>query len=124
MIVLPDISDLLDAPFRMYGRDSECGISCMGVVLEVVRRMGFVVTDPKSDLSPDDEWEEVKGDLEPGDVFGFAAERVSDKVGHVGVYLGWGLLLHATPGKGTHVSGWASLPRPAIMFLRARNKRD
>lgn len=40
-----DISDLLNVPYKEYGRSKEEGFDCYGLAIEVYRRMGYSLPD-------------------------------------------------------------------------------
>ncbi len=117
---LPDISDLIGTPYGYFGRDVGA-LSCMGLIIEVYRRAGIIMSDPV--MEPDKaetEWIEVTGDWEPGDVLGMESE-VPGLEGHGVFYLGAGIVVHSTPRNGVEITTVANLPRRILTAYRYAN---
>lgn len=89
--------DLLGKPWRKDGRGPDA-FDCVGLLLEISRRLGSALPDYKSDLHElalalCGAWERVT-DPQPGD--GILIRSV-DPDWHIGVVCGAGYMLHARP---------------------------
>jgi len=105
-------SDLIDKPFCEYGDGPDC-YNCWGLVKEVYRRFNMPLPDIKSISSTlcveinnivneqknSPSWEMLKKPEVPCVVT--LRGNYSDKVNHLGVYIGYGKFLHTSIG---HVS--------------------
>lgn len=120
--------DLLNIPFRKFGRDKN-GYDCYGVVMECCRRAGTPLKDLYGDIV--DLPAEKLNDYISG---GLNLRRISGpKTGavvlsiykgniHVGYIVERGLVLHATIDRGVKISPLAAL-RP-IAFYEVINESD
>jgi len=108
-----DPATILEAPFKLHGRDPATGVDCHYVVQEFHRQEGRHVFDPlefglRSTSVAEviaklpDEWEEVMPTFERGDVIVFRNQGTD--VPHCGVYLGNHEVIHATRNLGVIVS--------------------
>ena len=106
-VEIPDHSDLVGLPFVWFGRDArrDGGLSCMGVFLEMQRRMGRNVLDPMKypDLASE-QWDFFeRGPWILGDGLLFAHDG-KEMGSHIAFYLGDTRIIHAVEHKGTMVS--------------------
>ena len=125
-------SDLLGTPFRLWGRGKD-GIDCLGVVIEIHRRLGNDIPDPLIELHTAfnetevltackaGPWCEVVGGYEIGDVpiFRDNAGRI-----HVGVLVTNSHMLHATETHGVIVSPLHSRAQSIQKVYRFDAKAD
>jgi hypothetical protein len=105
-MICPDISDLIGAK------------SCMDLILQVYERAGITLSDPN--LVPDQaeqEWIEVRGKWEPGDVLDVEG-YTPDYGGHGVLYLGWGLIFHWTEADGVQILPMKDLRRKVVAAYR------
>lgn len=92
----PLISDLIGCKYSEQGETREQGFSCLGLALEVYRRTGRPMRDPRleevvlEECGP--EWPNLAL-VTYGDAF----------ADHCAVYLGYGLVIHSAPGVGVEV---------------------
>ena len=101
---VPDISDLLGKPCDPYGVR---GISCVGLVLEIYKRAGVILSDPYEDPDgAEKEWREV-AQPEPGDLLGCLS---ADGVTHYALFLGSNEYVHANESSGVCVVTESDLP--------------
>jgi len=120
--MMPDYTDLIGAPFIMYGRsvEKDGGISCQGLMLEMHRRVGHDPVDPLEDSdAAEAQWEVVEGPPQPLDVLGMQVGK-TDLAGHVGVMVEDGMVLHATQDAGTVLQPYAGMAHRVLVIYRWR----
>jgi cell wall-associated NlpC family hydrolase len=108
-----DITDLIGKPFRMLARGPDA-FDCMGLVIEIFKRAGIEIPDPVEDPEgAEARWVELDpGSLwDPFTVIGFAK---TEFVGHVGLYLGWGLVIHARENRGIEIMPLSKFPERIV----------
>lgn len=93
-------SDLVGKPFVNDGRGPDA-YDCVGLLLEMQRRLGHVGADYASDVGAvsaiaEADWERV-GVAQPGDAI---LLRSSDPKWHVAVVIGPGRMIHSHPAAG------------------------
>ena len=120
--------DLLNIPFKKFGRDKS-GFDCYGVVMECCKRAGTPLRDLYGDivdLPADGVNDYISGGLNVREI---AAPKVGCLVYsiyhgnvHVGYIVDRGIVLHATIDKGVKLSPLAAL-RP-IAFYEVINESD
>lgn len=100
---MTDVSDLLGVRFKPRGRSREEGFDCYGLAIEVERRAGIVLHDVYYDSVVGDGTKRTRDFVEKG-----LCEKIdapepnclvsirSARGSHCGVYLGDGLVVHAT----------------------------
>ena len=109
---VPYVGDLIGIPYEFLDRAKDGKaetVDCMGVVLEIYRRAGMEKTDPfAEDADPEAasrEWVPVNPDPAtwlPLTVLQLTKEGEPDGLAnHMAVYLGAGLVIHATEDRGT-----------------------
>ena len=95
-------ADLLSIPWKPGGRDRD-GIDCVGLFLEMQRRMGRTVPAYGSDEGvlaiARESWERVE-DPQPGDA---VLLRSSKPAWHIGTVTKRGVMIHAKEGAGVVV---------------------
>lgn len=118
--------DLLGVPFSWGGRDPATGLDCLGLVIEVYRRLGLrgIIPDPQGAWKrvrqgqdyigeglKESGWRKVpNSEIEAGALVILDAHG-SKNADHVGIYLGAGKLLHAATEVGVQV-----IPLDALLF--------
>lgn len=99
---------LIGTPWHLQGRLPGVGIDCVGVMFCAFQSAGVKLRDFASytqypDVSLlvnklDEQMDEVRDDLWLGDVLAFAMPGTREsKLGHVGIYVGDGRMVHITP---------------------------
>lgn len=87
-----------------YGGHSRGGTDCSGMVMEVFKASVGILLPRNSR----EQMESCKGverkQLEPGDLVFFANNLRTGHIGHVGLYVGDGKIIHATSSRGVIVS--------------------
>ena len=103
-----DVSDLIGVPFKVHGRSKEEGFDCYGLVIEVERRLGKELPDPfYSSVEPESNLATMalieKGlditELKAPEKYCVVKMNSSGRP-HCGVYLGKGVVIHATENCG------------------------
>jgi cell wall-associated NlpC family hydrolase len=118
---IPYLGDLIGIPFEFLGRaegGKASSLDCMGLVLEVYRRAGLEKADPFADGADPKvaEMEWAPCDLSPERWPPLAVLQLTAPdapegavADHLAVYLGAGLVMHATEDKGVVVEAVAAL---------------
>lgn len=94
-------SDLLGIRFRPHGRSKEEGYDCYGVAIEVLKRNGITLPDVYYDSLKQDEkwWNEFNSHFtkidKPEVNCLVEISSLSQKRGHLAVYIGEGLIIHS-----------------------------
>lgn len=105
-----DFSDLLGMPFKMLEHNPESGkLSCVGLALEIDRRMGRKPIDPSID--PDGaeaQREVVKPPFQVGDWLAFSM-RGGVLPTHVGILVDGGAVLHSVDPEGVVLTPFSVL---------------
>lgn len=100
---LPIGRDLVGAPYKVWGRDPETGIDCLGVVLELYRRLGIELPDPRPGEESIREymriWEEVE---EPDRLLDILRTRIGPEE-VVWLNVGKGYAMGAESENGVHL---------------------
>jgi hypothetical protein len=120
--------DLLNIPFRKFGRDKN-GYDCYGVVIECCKRAGTPLKDLYGgivDLPANRVNDYIRGGLNvkqiPVPKVGGLIYSIYKGNAHVGYIVSRGLVLHATIDKGVKLSPLAAL-RP-IAYYEVVNESD
>lgn len=107
---MTDVSDLVGVKFKPHGRSKEEGFDCYGLAIEVERRAGIELRDVYYSSVFGEETERTRdfvengfcekiGRPEPNCLVSIRSRRGK----HCGVYLGDGLVVHATGDCGVAV---------------------
>lgn len=92
---------LLGVPYR-YGGYSTKGLDCSGFTKYVFAKFGIDL--PRSSYSYDSEGTKVsRSDLQKGDILLWDSNK-NGTIGHVGIYIGDGMFIHASSSKGKVVT--------------------
>ena len=120
--------DLLNIPFKKFGRDKS-GFDCYGVVMECCKRAGTPLRDLYGDivdLPADGVNDYISGGLNvreiPAPKVGAIVYSIYHGNVHVGYIVDRGIVLHATIDKGVKISPLAAL-RP-IAYYEVINESD
>lgn len=120
--------DLLNIPFKKFGRDKS-GFDCYGVVMECCKRAGTPLRDLYGDivdLPADGVNDYISGGLNvreiPAPKVGAIVYSIYHGNVHVGYIVDRGIVLHATIDKGVKISPLAAL-RP-ISYYEVINESD
>lgn len=120
--------DLLNIPFKKFGRDKS-GYDCYGVVMECCKRAGTPLKDLYGgivDLPADRVNDYVSGGLNVREIDapkkGALVYSIYKGNVHIGYIVDRGLVLHATIDKGVKISPLAAL-RP-IAYYEVTNESD
>lgn len=120
--------DLLNIPFKKFGRDKS-GYDCYGVVMECCKRAGTPLKDLYGgivDLPADRVNDYVSGGLNVREINapkkGALVYSIYKGNVHIGYIVERGLVLHATIDKGVKISPLAAL-RP-IAYYEVTNESD
>lgn len=120
--------DLLNIPFKKFGRDKS-GYDCYGVVMECCKRAGTPLKDLYGgivDLPADRVNDYVSGGLNVREIGapkkGALVYSIYKGNVHIGYIVERGLVLHATIDKGVKISPLAAL-RP-IAYYEVTNESD
>ena len=120
--------DLLNIPFKKFGRDKS-GYDCYGVVMECCKRAGTPLKDLYGgivDLPADRVNDYVNGGLNVREIDapkkGALVYSIYKGNVHIGYIVERGLVLHATIDKGVKISPLAAL-RP-IAYYEVTNESD
>ena len=89
----------LGVPYK-YGGNDMSGVDCSGLVLQIYK----TVTDislPRNSAQQCDYCKKIEKDmLSKGDLVFFSSRNSANKVAHVGMYIGDGIMLHASSSNG------------------------
>lgn len=97
--LLDEARSWLGVPYRYGGNDRD-GVDCSGLVLQVYKR-ALDISLPRSSAEQMEYCTSIaKGALTPGDLVFFATGRNSDRVSHVGIFVGGSTMIHASTTKG------------------------
>lgn len=103
-ILLAEARKWLGTRYR-YGGHSKDGTDCSGMVMEVFNSSAGIKL-PRNSREQHKYCKSISaGDLMPGDLVFFANNLRTGRIGHVGLYVGDGMMIHASTSKGVIVSG-------------------
>lgn len=108
MTKIPDISDMIGKPYEELARGPG-SYDCVGLVLEILRRSGAKPTDWILDNAPaatTSEWRETDAAV-PMCVIQSSRDG-SEFADHLSVYIGGGMVIHATEN-GVEISSMAAV---------------
>ena len=129
---LPDLPEVSDPRIRLFldiaiaqlddpyvgGEEGPDAFDCSGFVYYCLKEAGYTGTLWRSTANSYSRWSSWqyvdKNALQPGDLMFFFSDEPSDgdHIGHVGIYLGDGYLIHASSSNGriiiSRVRGWYS----------------
>ncbi len=91
--VIDIATQFLGVPY-VYGGSSPSGFDCSGFTQYVYKQLGYTLNRVASAQMSNGIYVS-KADLMPGDVVGFFSSPGSGYVGHVGIYVGNGMMIHA-----------------------------
>lgn len=90
-------------PFEFMGRDPAQGLDCTGLILELFRRLGEEIHDPKDHHEAcEGEFVEVEGTRRLADVI-HVDTQATGLADHLAFYLGMGMVIHAHQARGVEV---------------------
>ena len=128
--MIATFDDLLGVPYLHLGRDPREGLDCLGLVLEVQRRMGFTVADPVPTYGVDpgrafaDNWAASWKHVDSPEVGDAVLMQTPGRKwpNHVGVIVEPGRVMHTLAGVGVAVEPLARLihARRVVGFFRPR----
>lgn len=115
-----EYEDLLALPFQADGRAGDGGIDCLGIVLEVYRRAGLLLPDPKLGGSTIQAFAGILERIEdPGQLYDLANLRRGEA--HLYVVVRPGLFLSSREKIGVHTQRAKTLRgHPQVEFWRVR----
>lgn len=90
--------EYLDVPYVYACSDPERGFDCSGFIYYLASRFGLATWRTAADIYKNDGAEVERGELETGDLVFFHSN--TERVGHVGMYIGEGFFIHASSGGG------------------------
>lgn len=100
--LLKEADSWLGTPYLWGGNDRN-GVDCSGFVLQVYLK-SLEIDLPRNSARQQEYCSEINKDqLRPGDLVFFTV-RGSDKVGHVGIYIGEGNMIHSSSSKGVVIT--------------------
>lgn len=83
----------LGTPY-VYGGSSPSGFDCSGFTSYVYRQFGVTLNRVTTGQMQNGIWV-AKNELQPGDIVGFYSQPGGSYVGHVGIYVGNGMMIHS-----------------------------
>ena len=83
----------LGTPYR-YGGSSPAGFDCSGFVYYCYQQFGVTLSRVAADQMSNGTWV-AKDALQPGDIVGFYSRVGGSSIGHVGMYVGNGMMIHS-----------------------------
>lgn len=101
--LLKEANGWLGTPY-LYGGNDRKGIDCSALMLRVYAD-ALQIKIPRNSRAQSDYCTPVKKkDLVPGDLLFFATTKGSDRVSHVGMYIGDGKMIHSSASRGVIIS--------------------
>lgn len=100
--LLKEADSWIGTPYAWGGNDRK-GVDCSGFVLQVYQR-SLKIDLPRNSAKQMEYCRSIKRDeLTPGDLVFFTV-RGGDRVGHVGIYIGEGNMVHSSSSKGVIIT--------------------
>ncbi len=100
--LLTEANSWIGTPYK-YGGNTREGVDCSGFVLQVYLR-ALDISLPRTSAQQQDFCRKIRRDeLKPGDLMFFSV-REGGNVGHVGIYIGDGMMIHASSKVGVVVA--------------------
>lgn len=100
--LLTEADSWIGTPYAWGGNDRS-GVDCSGFVLQVYLR-SLEISLPRTSEQQQQYCRSIdKADLRPGDLLFFTV-RGGDRVGHVGIYIGDGQMVHSSSSKGVIIT--------------------
>lgn len=95
--------DWLGAPYQ-YGGNSRAGIDCSGLTCVVFEQAAGIKL-PRSSSDQADWCRRIsQRDLRPGDLIFFVNKPGGNRINHVGLYVGDGMMIHSSTSRGVTVT--------------------
>ncbi|MEG1879930.1 MAG: C40 family peptidase, partial [Oscillospiraceae bacterium] len=91
--VIDIASKYLGIPY-VYGGTTPSGFDCSGLVQYVYRELGYNLNRVAADQMNNGR-AVSRAELQPGDIVGFYSSEGGGYVGHIGIYAGDGMMIHA-----------------------------
>ena len=89
----------------VYGGQSRTGTDCSGFILEIFKKI-FQIKLPRSAALQHEYAKPINLEIiAPGDLLFFTTGKSSNRVNHVGLYIGQGKMIHASSSRGVMESG-------------------
>jgi hypothetical protein len=109
-------------PYVWGGQDMNKGVDCSGLVCEVFKEAGIHIPDTTAAgmFSDSKRFAPVNKDaLRPGDlIFYYTDKKNPNRVSHVGIYAGKGMVKHASSSRGTVTDPMSNLKYPIAGYRR------
>ncbi|MDR3690963.1 MAG: C40 family peptidase [Fimbriimonas sp.] len=97
----------MGTPYEWGGTDLSSGVDCSGFVKDIAGAIGLNLPRTAAEQVYVGTPIERLEDLRPGDRLYFY-EKARGKIGHTGIYLGYGYFIHASHGKGAVTTTYLS----------------
>lgn len=85
----------LGVPYLWGGTDPSRGLDCSGLLQVVFKQLGINLPRVSRDQAQTGRRISNMRDARPGDLLAFSSSRVGGAIGHIGIYVGNGKMLHA-----------------------------
>lgn len=97
--LLAEADSWIGTPYKYAGTDRS-GIDCSALTLNVFKR-ALAISLPRNSAAQADWCRTVKrNEIIAGDLIFFSSNSSGNRIGHVGIYVGDGRIIHASPSKG------------------------
>lgn len=96
--IIENTRSLLGIRYKWAGETPERGVDCSGLVKYVFAKLGIALPHHAADLSMlGESVAKDTSDMRPGDLLVFSKLK-SKRISHVGIYVGDGMMIHASSG--------------------------
>lgn len=96
--IVENTRSLLGIRYKWAGATPERGVDCSGLVKYVFAKLGIELPHHAADLAKlGESVAKDTSDMQPGDLLVFSKLR-SKRISHVGIYVGDGMMIHASSG--------------------------